>query len=64
MANNIQDTENIQNSIGRMQREMRLNVENPTTKIKKQYAKCKKIMIDLNLALDMLNDEKVKIKAL
>ena len=52
------ETTDAQNTMARMEREIYLNVKNPSEKVKKQYAKVKKAIIDLHVALDLLNDLK------
>ncbi len=52
------ETIDAQNMITRLEKEIYLNVKNPNRSIKTQYAKVKKAIADLNLALDILNDMK------
>ncbi len=52
------NTEHVQNIIGSLAFEMELGINDPSPRIKRQYAKVKELFIKLNLELDLLNDMK------
>lgn len=54
----MKETEDVQNIVSRLEKEMYLNLPNATTKIKTQYHKVHKAMLDLRHELDVLNDMK------
>ena len=60
MNRNIETTD-AQNTVARIERGIYLNVEKPTVKMKLQYAKVKKAVIELHVALDILNDMKQEV---
>lgn len=52
------ETTDAQNTVARLSKQIYLNVDNPSTKIKKQFYKVKRAIIDLHMELDILNDLK------
>lgn len=52
------ETQDVQNIIARLEKEIYLNLEKPSIKIKKQYAKVMRTFFDLHHELDILNDMK------
>lgn len=58
----MKETEDVQNTIARMLKEIYLNVPNPTTKLKRQYTKVQNLLNTTRSELDTLNDMKEEFK--
>ncbi len=54
----MRETYDIQNDLARIERSAYLNVENPTTKLKRQYHKAIRALQDARHEFDLLNDMK------
>lgn len=52
------ETEDAQNILGRVERDIYLNVQKPSVKVKRQYHKAVKSLADARFELDVLNDMK------
>ena len=52
------ETEDVQNIISRLLKEIDLNIQNPTTKVKRQYIKAMNALTKARDELDILNDYK------
>lgn len=58
MNNPTRSTESLQNTISRLISEIELDVINPSIELKKQHYKVYRLLGDLELELDILNDMK------
>lgn len=56
------ETEDVQNIIARLLHEVDLNIQNPTTKVKRQYIKARNALGKARDELDILNDYKEEFK--
>lgn len=54
----MRETEDIQNTLKRLEGEIYLNVDKPSIKLKRQYHKAVKALADARHELDVLNDMK------